>query len=53
MLLAVPIMHGMATVSDLRTLELGDFMLMNEILLVKFENERRAREYAERKARTK
>jgi hypothetical protein len=42
MILAIPIMHGLARYSDLYSLTLLDFMRMNEILLVKNENESRA-----------
>jgi hypothetical protein len=51
MFFAVPIMKGMAKYSDIENLELYDFAVMNEILLVQNENEKRAQDAAERKAK--
>ena len=51
MLFAVPIMRGMASYVDIDKLELYDFIVMNEMLLVQGENERRANKAAERKAK--
>ena len=51
MLFAVPIMKGMASYVDIERLELYDFIVMNEILLVQNENERRAQKAAENKAK--
>jgi len=51
MLFAVPIMKGIATYVDIGNLELYDFIVMNEILLVQHENERRAQKASERKVK--
>jgi hypothetical protein len=51
MFFAVPIMKGMAKYSEINELELYDFMVMNEILLVQNENEKRAQAAAEKKAK--
>jgi hypothetical protein len=51
MVLAVPIMRGMASYSDLKTLKLYDFIRMNEMLLVQGENESRLNEAAGKKAK--
>lgn len=50
MLFAVPIMHKMCSYADIYRLDLYDFILMNEILQVKFENEDRARKASQNKA---
>ena len=50
MLFAIPIMRGMASYSDINRLELIDFFVMNEIVLVQDENERRAHKAAEKGA---
>jgi len=51
MIFAVPIMKGMAKYSDLDTLELYDFIVMNEIIMVQNRNERLAHEAAESRAK--
>ena len=50
MVLAIPIMRGMAKFSDIKTLTLYDFIVMNEILAVQAENEHIAYESEKRKA---
>jgi hypothetical protein len=50
MVIAVPIMRGMASYSDIFKLELYDFVRMNEMLLVHGENEKRASDKAVSKA---
>ena len=43
-LLVAPIVNGLCKYGSIYTLSLEDFFDMNEILMVKFENERRANE---------
>ena len=47
-ILVPAIVHGLCDYKDIYTLSLEDFMNMNEILMVKNENERRAHKAAER-----
>ncbi len=53
MVLAVPIMRGLASYRDIYTLTLHDFYVMNEILAVKGENEYIISEVERRKAGAK
>ena len=49
MILSAPISFGLCHYGAVHALSLEDFYNMNEILSVKFENERRAQKAAERK----
>ena len=44
-------MKGMASYADIEKLDLYDFIVMNEMILVQGENERRAQKSAENKAK--
>lgn len=50
-ILVPAISSGMCDYKDIYTLSLEDFMNMNEILMVKNENERRAYKASERKSK--
>lgn len=51
MIFAVPILKGMVSYADIDKLELYDFIVMNEMILVQNENESRAQKAAERSAK--
>ena len=48
--LSAPIEFGLCSYKDIYELELFDFICMNELLMVKWENERRANRAAEKKS---
>jgi len=48
---SIPILAGLARYSDIYELTFEDFIVMNEILIVKYENEHRAQKHAERSAK--
>ena len=50
-ILVAPISEGLCAYKDIYELSLEDFINMNEIVMVKHENERRARKAAEKKSK--